>query len=163
MENNIKQDIMRIVKSIYRIEMLMGFLSVFEKNLNNGEGFTHTSLNYAYKEILQARMFGVEVVRVLILGNDVRSDKRFIPKDHGLTFDGQFSLEELKMSEWELIQVFKKELRSLFYELIDCNSHLASDLTPNIYNEYLLYFSQLTVHLKQADQWLSIRLGKIYE
>lgn len=161
MENNIKQDITRIVQSIHRIEVLMGYLAVFEKNLA-GEGFIPTSLNYAYKEIIQARMFGGDVARVLILGNNIRTDKRFIPKDHGLTFDGQFSLEELQMSEFELIQAFKKELRGLFYELMDNNYNIAPGLKLNIYNEYLLYLTKLTIHLKQADQWLGIRLGKIY-
>ena len=154
-----------LTKDTHRIERILAESAVFK-----GEKFPFTSprVQQAYNEIVNARMFGGDCLRLLLLGIEARENVRFIPSEHGATHTGDiikdFSSENY--TEIDLIMLLKAEIRTVFYGSLHAINYAwtermgtRADISLSL--EMSLYQNQLSVALKKADQQLGLRIGEM--
>lgn len=125
---------------------------------SNGFQFSSARIQVACNEIEKARMAAGDIVRLEILGEEARGDKRFIPAEHDCVSNHQFIFPS---SELDVIQSIKKELRVLLYDVIDFNVlHFISGKYS--IDEMNFYYERLKFALHDCDRALGLRLGEIF-
>lgn len=153
-----KQLFVLVTKDIHKMELIAKGSEAF-KSYNFP--FKSPRLQVAVNEIEKARMCAGDCLRLIILGEDARFSKRFIPSEHGATCTDDLNAFMRNPSEKEVILDLKSNLRDILYRVLDAkvNAHVfLLDCSPA---EFDLYCTMLKTALKSADQQLGLRLGEL--
>lgn len=161
-----------LTKSIHRFERILKENVIFKGQMTP---FKSAKLQMSFNELQTARMFAGDCLRLVVLGADWRKEQRFVPMEHGGTWDGNveiFSEAELGSHEDKnnleriCINDLKKQLRHVFYSEMDgfeiqYPDGLEKDLTTKWSTEFFMYYQNAVLCLKKADQQLGLRLGEL--
>jgi len=173
MNKDFQQKIADLCKSIHRLERILKETEIFKGQLTP---FKSPKLQIAFNEIQSAHMFAGDCLRLLVLDIDWQNDQRFIPSEHGGTWEqdtGLWSLDMLKnfstledkSKEKVALLEIKMQIRRVFYETGDLLINAVSlDIVCNANFsiwEWEIYSKQLLIALKKADQQLGFRLGEL--
>ena len=124
-------------------------------------------------EVQMARMYGGDCLRLMLLGDKAHGMERFVPADHGATWEGDLvgvGLDTIVFQDMmrENIMELKLELRAILYEVLEYPLIVTGyvDSMPVLMKssyrnteELELYRTAFMMHLKQTDQQLGLCLG----
>ena len=157
----LKEKLATITRSIHQYERILRESAIFQGQVTP---FKSPKLQIAFNELQTARMFAGDCLRLVVLEKDWRLATRFIPKEHGGTWEQEIDLpmppaaenHDPKQVEQQNIFWLKEQLREVFYQSIDLINN-----TPHLPCEFWFYNEQTSVSLKKADQQLGLRIGEL--
>lgn len=149
------------MKSLFLNQLIEWALKVhkIEKQLKNEMVFSqgNTRIFDATKCIEFARMSVRDMVRLVELGKDARSTKRWIPA----SCEYIFGLDDYG-SEKAHLSPLKEDVRNIFYALIDYDFLYEMAFQSDFHtNEFSFYLQRLQNALYDCDRNLGLRLGEI--
>lgn len=132
-------------------------MRTIELHLINHAGLWQSNRIYeAIKQAEFAIMAARDLVRLVELGKDARSQKRWIPSD--------CEANELQTFDDEkgFFQSIKSDIRSVFYEITDYEFYPSVNIDSNFdINEFQFYAKRLQLSLYDCDRILGLRLGEL--
>lgn len=150
-----------IVREVHLVERIISEALIFKSVIYP---FKSPFLQSALNEVRHARMFGGDCLR-LIVDSDPRTKVYFNPSEYGACYKEEIPSHFLEQDELGVLQDLKSNLRTSLYTILDTELMLFNDVGDSLtkyLSEFLLYHNEFKVHIKKADQNLSLRLGEIY-